>query len=270
LGGKEIGTIEENMHEQIINFNFQLLNYRYMLAREWNFSNVIFPHWHCYWTADHSGGSIHCDGNVWPLDPENLIMIAPGTLIESRNRHPFMQLYCHFCLDIPFVIVPTGVYSVKNDPWMMELIHKICNLATNNNASKSLLPLEVGSFIYHAVTQLPFDTFAQKPNILPKIKQTVDYLRKNYTQHISNTTLAKKINMSRNAFLRLFTQEMGCAPQYYIHQLRIEHACLRLRFSKLSIEEIADETGFNDRYHFSRMFKKFQKNSPAAYRKLMQ
>ncbi|MFA6569265.1 MAG: hypothetical protein WCS96_13720, partial [Victivallales bacterium] len=181
------------MRDQIINFNFRLLHYRYRLVKEWNFPNVVFPHWHCYWTGDRRGGSIHCDGNTWQLGRENLILIAPGALIESRNRRPFMQLYFHFNLNIPFAIVPPGVYTVKNDPCMMELIHKTCSLAANDNASKPLLPLELGALIYHAVMQLPLDTFVQKPTLAPKIKQTADYLRKNYIQHVSNADLAEKV-----------------------------------------------------------------------------
>jgi len=75
------------------------------------------------------------------------------------------------------------------------------------------------------------------------------------------------INISTNGFIRLFTSETDTSPQKYHRNKRIEKACLLLHFSEKNIDEIAIKTGFLDRYHFSREFKKSTSNTPAEFRK---
>ena len=73
--------------------------------------------------------------------------------------------------------------------------------------------------------------------------------------------------MSENNFIRVFKKEMGVSPQQYLQMRRIEWSRNLLINSSLSIAEIADSTGFADRYHFSKAFKQITRFSPAAYRK---
>jgi AraC-like DNA-binding protein len=49
----------------------------------------------------------------------------------------------------------------------------------------------------------------------------------------------------------------------------MEKATYMLCYTCRKIEEIAEMTGFTDRYHFSRVFKHQRGKSPAAYRKQM-
>ncbi|WP_083799905.1 helix-turn-helix domain-containing protein [Lentisphaera araneosa] len=55
-------------------------------------------------------------------------------------------------------------------------------------------------------------------------------------------------------------------PHQYINDIRIDKACGYLHHSELNIEEIASMTDFQDRYHFSRVFKKFIKASPSKFK----
>jgi transcriptional regulator GlxA family with amidase domain len=48
---------------------------------------------------------------------------------------------------------------------------------------------------------------------------------------------------------------------------RIAVASQQLLFTEKSIEQIAQETGFADRFHFSRVFALHKQYPPAAYRK---
>jgi transcriptional regulator GlxA family with amidase domain len=76
--------------------------------------------------------------------------------------------------------------------------------------------------------------------------------------------------MGENAFIRLFSSQIGKPPQQYYREKRIERACWLLNNSKASIEQIANETGFVDRYHFSKVFKTSTGETPASYRRLRQ
>jgi transcriptional regulator GlxA family with amidase domain len=64
--------------------------------------------------------------------------------------------------------------------------------------------------------------------------------------------MAAHAAMSRRSFLRWFPSETGETPVAYLRRLRIREACRLLRFGNQSVDEIAEATGFANRYHFTR------------------
>ena len=56
------------------------------------------------------------------------------------------------------------------------------------------------------------------------------------------------------------------SPKKYLLNQRMEHARRLLIHSTDSIEEIAAQTGYADRFHFSKVFRRFYDIPPAAYR----
>ena len=67
-------------------------------------------------------------------------------------------------------------------------------------------------------------------------------------------------------FYREFQRELGMSPKKYLLNQRMEHARQLLVYSSDTIEAIAAETGYADRFHFSKAFKRFYDVPPAAYR----
>jgi transcriptional regulator GlxA family with amidase domain len=60
---------------------------------------------------------------------------------------------------------------------------------------------------------------------------------------------------------------LGQPPHIYGLHKRLDRASIMLRYSTASIKEIADATGFCDRYHFSKTFKQVFKINPSAFRR---
>lgn len=52
----------------------------------------------------------------------------------------------------------------------------------------------------------------------------------------------------------------------YSARRRIGIACSLLHRSNLSMDEVAQQTGFCDRYHFSKVFKQIRGVSPGTFR----
>ncbi len=68
--------------------------------------------------------------------------------------------------------------------------------------------------------------------------------------------IAEKLSLSTNSLYRIVKEHSGTSPKdFFINRLMAE-AQRKLRYSNLSIKEVAYELGFNDPDYFSRLFKK--------------
>jgi AraC-like DNA-binding protein len=83
---------------------------------------------------------------------------------------------------------------------------------------------------------------------------------------LSSADLAEKCGMSQTAFRQAFQKVTGRNPHQYFEQLRIERAAQALLQTERSINSIARAEGYDDPYHFSRVFKRVMGASPNQFR----
>lgn len=97
-------------------------------------------------------------------------------------------------------------------------------------------------------------------------KAILTYVDENYCRDISISSISKQFNVNGNYISQLFTKEVGTTFTQYLSKLRIDYACQLLTTTDLPINEIAEKTGYDDNFYFSRMFKRMKGISPSAYR----
>ena len=93
------------------------------------------------------------------------------------------------------------------------------------------------------------------------------------TQHVSTASadqLARAVNLDRSYLSTLFKQATDLTPGQYIRNFRITKARHLLESSPLSIEEIAQQCGYNHANSFTRIFKQTYGMTPRTYRKQVQ
>ena len=61
---------------------------------------------------------------------------------------------------------------------------------------------------------------------------------------------------------------IGFRPHDYLQEQRLRHAKVLLTGSALSIEQIAEQSGFNSASHFSRVFRNREKMTPSKFRSM--
>lgn len=84
----------------------------------------------------------------------------------------------------------------------------------------------------------------------------------------TNKSMARKLNVSEDYFIRLFKQLFDLSPQKYLQKLRHQAAKRYLLETDYKIEHIGALVGYDDLHNFSHVFKKWQGLSPQQYRKL--
>src|SRR6187402_2183095 len=76
------------------------------------------------------------------------------------------------------------------------------------------------------------------------------------TEQPSINTIAEKLALTTNSLYRIVKEYSGTSPKDFLTNRLMIEAQRKLRYSDLSVKELAYELGFNDPDYFSRLFKK--------------
>ena len=79
--------------------------------------------------------------------------------------------------------------------------------------------------------------------------------------------IARQMGMSFSKFRNFCLRNFGKSPRYVIEDALMARARGALTYTPLTIEEIAEQLGFSDRFAFSKAFARHHHTTPAAYRK---
>ena len=100
----------------------------------------------------------------------------------------------------------------------------------------------------------------------PLITRAVAMVRAEAMSGLNVETLCRRLGIGRRAFERRFRKILARSPDAELRRTRVEHAAALLAGTDLSIETIAERTGYSDRFHFSASFRRAMGMSPRAWR----
>lgn len=106
----------------------------------------------------------------------------------------------------------------------------------------------------------------QLPGSELRCAPAVHYLNNHFTEPLNIDLLAGLCAVSRPHFFRLFRKELGVSAQEFQCRKRLREAQSLLLSTDLSVAEVAWKTGWNDPFHFSRLFAHRTGRSPSAFR----
>ena len=98
------------------------------------------------------------------------------------------------------------------------------------------------------------------------VEKAENYIEMNFAEDISMEELAAKIHVHPSHLMRSFKKEKGITISNYRNLRRIKEAKELIRFSNLSMTEIAIMVGFSNSQYFSTFFKEAEGITPKEYR----
>jgi AraC family transcriptional regulator len=98
------------------------------------------------------------------------------------------------------------------------------------------------------------------------LHQVIDYIDTHLDQNLGLMELANLVEMSHCHFARLFKKSTGVSPGRYLIECRLEKATSLLAVKDLSVDEIAQRTGFSSHSYLCRIFRKYRSITPDQYR----
>lgn len=96
--------------------------------------------------------------------------------------------------------------------------------------------------------------------------EAISFIYANYALPITVEDIAKRLNLDRSYFGKIFRETMGQSPQEFLISYRMSKAAELLKTTDISIKDISVKVGYPNQLHFSRDFKNVYDQSPRSYR----
>ncbi|MGB8452345.1 MAG: AraC family transcriptional regulator [Anaerocolumna sp.] len=96
-------------------------------------------------------------------------------------------------------------------------------------------------------------------------EKIIHYLNSNYSQKISSHFIERQFEVNFDYINRVFTEMTGNTIFTYLNTLRIEHAKELMATTALTFGDIGYLVGIDDRYYFTKQFKKYVGMTPTDY-----
>ncbi len=188
------------------------------------------------------------------------VAYVPHCENPTRLKHFFIHVSLHW------------PWQLKSDIWnlsqeMNEQGPRLLKLLRENKTS-------VGEgLLSHSLAHQVFAALPSKVWLAVKedtvIEQLIQKLVTQLHDHPTNVVLAKAIGLTPDGLIRRFQRITGMTPKAFILKYRLSRAAELLSHTDRSIDAIAEETRFFDRYHLTKSFSAYRGVSPGLWRRYM-
>lgn len=127
-------------------------------------------------------------------------------------------------------------------------------------------------FEYNATLQLRYIFYAlgraRRERTQGRLDRSIRYIHTHLRYELTVEVLAGMEFLGVSRYRELFRAETGTSPSEYVARLRTERAKYLLSQTDMTISEVAEAVGYENRHYFQTAFKTRTGITPGAYRKL--
>lgn len=130
--------------------------------------------------------------------------------------------------------------------------------------------MKINEQLCQLLTYLMEDAWNPGQNVMSKKRMELQgikqYLDEHYMDRLTLDDICAQFYINKHYLTKIFHATYGMTIVNYVNQKRITRAKHLLRFTDMSMEEIASQIGTTDANYFSRMFKKYEGLRPSEFR----
>jgi len=220
-------------------------------------------------------GTLSLSGRRFSLVPGTVFSYGPGVphRIEVTTPTPMVKYFVDFVGSQASGLVkeayPEGhPWEVTATAWIQRLFEDLKVAADTLQESRT----NVCALIVRQLLSLLADRgLSGTPEDTPlnlKYRNLRAALKDLALQGLGLEEAARRCGVSPSYLSRLFRKFDSVTPHRFLVQCRMAFAASLLLDPQLLVKEVAQLTGYDDQYHFSRNFKEIYGYSPEAFRKL--
>lgn len=229
-----------------------------VLGKDWAYRGVCSPFWRAYANLD-PGAAVRIGDRRISLRPGTVVVLPEETRYDCMPRIGARHLWIHFSIPHPSIRPAPSVVKIPEGTDWSPLAAAI----QNELPPDRLAPLCLGLLI----PVLSAGHFLTPGAGDPVWSRFCGWVDDRMTAPPGLAEMARWLGASPRTFQRWFARHSEEAPTAWLTRRRIREACRRLRFTRDSIEHVAEATGFANRHYFSRIFRKETGATPAAFRR---
>jgi len=239
----------------------EIFNYTFLNLDSWDHKKNFGQYWRLYWNAE-KGARVIFQEEKYEMTPGNVLLIPSHIATSTELDIPVPHFAVNFKVGAQFENVRRQIY-VFRPGFLKQALRRFESLT--GEISRLMV---IQSIVAHYLSLIPPEDFteSEREKLDPRIARAVAIMESELARPIAVSELCRRVSMSRNNFYRLFLEETKKTPHFFLFELRMIRARWLLRFTGQSIDEIALATGYADRYHFSKAFRKFYNCPPVRYR----
>lgn len=216
---------------------------------------------------------------------ENELLMVPQLQVSTTDFYSeqLNGFYCHFSNDFladHSLLLNWQLHTDQPNKITIEkgrkericqLLEMIHSLYTSNWEQNKLL---IATYLRTVITEINFqkkEFNADKTN--KRRDLSLEYIRlisTNLDKGYSIREFAEALHVSPNHLNKIIKNDLGETAQSVYHEILIQEAKVLLLQTSKDIGEIAFELGFTDRSYFGKFFKKHSKQTPLAYRRMIE
>lgn len=172
---------------------------------------------------------------------------------------------------LPDCIVVRAKELVDFD-WLAQAILSLTQSQQSLQMGNTAIVRKLSEIIFIHVIRVWQETLKTKDNFLyaisdPHIGRSLQRFHEQPQKKWTLPTLASEAGLSRTSFVERFRTLVGMTPMQYITLWRVQQAQLLLAESGQSVDQVAENVGYDSISAFARVFKKLVGFAPGAYRK---
>ena len=223
----------------------------------------------------------------------NVLILNPGTYHRSIPDSPHTLTECYLAFtDVDFVNAPRNFFPFFQGQKMLgklpervkkEIFQLCCSIDRESQSRNPGRYFMLKAYLIQVLCLLERYQKQQRDEDLKRrthtryefksinkkyiVNQITKYMEEHYQEKISLDQIAANIYLSSFYISKLFKSETGDTPINYLISLRMNKARQLLdEKPDCSIQTVASAVGYEDAYHFSKLFKKYYGLSPLHYK----
>lgn len=231
-------------------------------------------------------GRYKIDGQMYDIEEGDLLIFNPGTYHQAfcvNQKTPTYEFFIgamNFCLEgMPedhLLLKSMPVYKCGSD--LKQKLMRICTAMSIEREDRKLgryfmMQAYLVQFLLYILRdeQIPGEPEShcsfESINKNKIVEDIIVYFGEHYSEKISLDMISENMYVSPFYISKIFKSVTGDTPIRYLINIRLDKAKELLEKNPgISVKEVSDMVGYDDAYHFSKLFKKRFGVSPSGIR----
>lgn len=234
-------------------------------------------------------GRYRIEDEIYPVSEGDLLIFNPGVRHQALHSPEAELPATEFFVGLTDIRlqgllpnclpVPEGEYMIHTTGELRQKLFRICaSMEAEQSVCRQGKYFMLKTYMMQMVLLLireqcepmekPTGCAFESVNKKYVVEQIVTYFEEHYSEKLSLDQIAENMYLSPFYISKIFKSETGDTPIRHLINIRLEKAKELLEDGyEGSIQEVAASVGYDDAYHFSKLFKKYYGITPSQARR---